>query len=206
MNKPRTILLADPSPVIRKGMEAVLRQLKDFEFSFHEMSPSELLSGKMPDWKPDLAILNPSFTGESDLAALRKEWGDSTQIVALICNLADESQQNKYDAAIHLYDDPEHIAEKIRALLDMTHDAGKEEGEQHVLSAREKDIVICVVKGMTNKEIAEHLFISTHTVITHRRNIAQKLQIRSASGLTIYAIVNKLVELDEIRHLLTPSE
>ncbi|WP_308586608.1 LuxR C-terminal-related transcriptional regulator, partial [uncultured Porphyromonas sp.] len=53
---------------------------------------------------------------------------------------------------------------------------------------------------MTNKEIAEELFLSTHTVITHRRNIAKKLQIHSPSGLTIYAIMNKLVNLDEIAH------
>ena len=66
------------------------------------------------------------------------------------------------------------------------------------LSAREREIIVCVVKGMTNKAIAEALCISTHTVITHRRNIASKLQIHSAAGLTIYAIVNKLVELSEI--------
>ena len=67
------------------------------------------------------------------------------------------------------------------------------------LSAREREIIVCVVKGMSNKEIAEALCISTHTVITHRRNIASKLQIHSAAGLTIYAIVNKLVELSEIK-------
>lgn len=67
------------------------------------------------------------------------------------------------------------------------------------LSAREKEIVVCVVKGLSNKQIAEALCISTHTVITHRRNIAAKLQIHSPAGLTIYAIVNKLVELSEIR-------
>ena len=67
------------------------------------------------------------------------------------------------------------------------------------LSAREREIIVCVVKGMTNKQIADVLCISTHTVITHRRNIAAKLQIHSAAGLTIYAIVNKLVELSEIK-------
>lgn len=72
-------------------------------------------------------------------------------------------------------------------------DAGREP-----LSAREREIIVCVVKGLTNKEIADELCISTHTVITHRRNIAAKLQIHSAAGLTIYAIVNKLVELSEI--------
>lgn len=73
------------------------------------------------------------------------------------------------------------------------------------LSTREKEIIVCVVKGMTNKQIADSLCISAHTVITHRRNIAAKLQIHSAAGLTIYAIVNKLVELSEIKETLPES-
>lgn len=52
---------------------------------------------------------------------------------------------------------------------------------------------------MTNQEIADKLFLSIHTVITHRRNIARKLEIHSATGLTIYAIVNKIVDLSEIK-------
>ena len=67
------------------------------------------------------------------------------------------------------------------------------------LSDREKDVLICVVEGMINKEIAEHLFISINTVITHRRNIAKKLQIHSVAGLTIYAIVNKLVDISNVK-------
>lgn len=70
---------------------------------------------------------------------------------------------------------------------------------EEALSAREKEIIVCIVKGMTNKQIADALCISAHTVITHRRNIVAKLQIHSAAGLTIYAIVNKLVELSEIK-------
>ncbi|KAB3745219.1 helix-turn-helix transcriptional regulator, partial [Phocaeicola vulgatus] len=73
------------------------------------------------------------------------------------------------------------------------------DGEQEALSQREKEIICCVVRGMTNKETAEKLFLSIHTVITHRRNIARKLQIHSPAGLTIYAIVNKLVELSEVK-------
>ena len=56
---------------------------------------------------------------------------------------------------------------------------------------------VALVQGMSNKEIADHLCISTNTVITHRRNIAKKLQIHSPAGLTIYAIVNKLVSIDQ---------
>ena len=67
------------------------------------------------------------------------------------------------------------------------------------LSEREKDVVIGVVQGMTNKEIADHLCISINTVITHRRNIARKLQIHSPAGLTIYAIVNNWVDIASVQ-------
>lgn len=66
------------------------------------------------------------------------------------------------------------------------------------LSDREKEIVVCVAKGMSNKEIADTLCLSVNTVTTHRRNIVRKTQLRSAAAITIYAIVNKLVTLDEV--------
>ncbi len=69
---------------------------------------------------------------------------------------------------------------------------------QEVLSDREKDVIVCVTKGMSNKEIADALFLSVHTVTTHRRNIAQKLQIHTTAGLIIYAIANKLVNIEDI--------
>lgn len=62
------------------------------------------------------------------------------------------------------------------------------------ISEREKDIIACLVQGMSNKEIASQLFISVNTVITHRRNIVRKLQIHSLAGLTIYAIANNLID------------
>jgi DNA-binding CsgD family transcriptional regulator len=67
------------------------------------------------------------------------------------------------------------------------------------LSEREKEVIVSIVQGMSNKEIAEHLFISVNTVITHRRNIARKLQIHSAAGLTIYAIVNNLIDISLVK-------
>ena len=67
------------------------------------------------------------------------------------------------------------------------------------LSDREKDVIISLVQGMSNKEIADHLCISINTVITHRRNIARKLQIHSPAGLTIYAIVNGLVDISSVK-------
>ncbi len=82
-------------------------------------------------------------------------------------------------------------------------DENKNEAAQNerpeILSEREKDILVCITRGMSNKEIAEALYLSVHTVTTHRRNISQKLQIHTSAGLIIYAIANKLVNLEEIK-------
>ena len=104
-----------------------------------------------------------------------------------------------YDDQISEYDSPDELKQKLERLN--AEEVSSEEGEsddQQTLSSREKEIVVCVVKGMTNREIADRLYLSTHTVITHRRNIARKLQVHSASGLTVYAIVNKLIELKDL--------
>ena len=80
-------------------------------------------------------------------------------------------------------------------------DAKKKQKETTIteeLSTREKDVLVAIVKGLSNKEIADELCISTNTVITHRKNLSRKLNIRSAAGLTIYAIVNKLVDLESL--------
>ena len=85
-----------------------------------------------------------------------------------------------------------------RNITDMVFKAGV--GQQSdALSDREKDVIIALVQGMSNKDIADHLFISVNTVITHRRNIARKLQIHSPAGLTIYAIVNGLVDISSVK-------
>lgn len=67
------------------------------------------------------------------------------------------------------------------------------------LSEREKEIVCGIVRGQSNKEVADNLFISVNTVLTHRKNIFRKLDIHSVSGLTIYAIARGLVKLDEVK-------
>ena len=89
------------------------------------------------------------------------------------------------------------VAKNAVAVEDDLQESNEEEG----LSKREKEVVACVAKGMANKEIADQLCISIHTVLTHRKNVAKKLQIHSTAGLTIYAIVNKLVELKDIQDL-----
>ena len=68
----------------------------------------------------------------------------------------------------------------------------------HLLSAREIEVLILLVKGLINKEIADRLNISLTTVISHRKNITEKLGIKSVSGLTIYAVMHGYVEADSI--------
>ena len=85
-----------------------------------------------------------------------------------------------------------------RNISDMVFKAGSGQNLD-ALSDREKDVIISLVQGMSNKEIADHLCISVNTVITHRRNIARKLQIHSPAGLTIYAIVNELVDITSVK-------
>ena len=81
----------------------------------------------------------------------------------------------------------DNVSARISSMLHMVEN-------KESISEREKEIIVCLVQGMTNKEIAAHLFISVNTVITHRRNIVKKLQIHSLAGLTIYAIANNLID------------
>ena len=85
------------------------------------------------------------------------------------------------------------VSAKISKMINQNPD------NSEALSDREKDVIVSLVQGMTNKEIADHLFISINTVITHRRNIARKLQIHSPAGLTIYAIVTNLVDISSVK-------
>ncbi|CDB04337.1 hemerythrin HHE cation binding domain protein [Prevotella sp. CAG:520] len=85
------------------------------------------------------------------------------------------------------------VSAKISSMI------GKNQEGADALSEREKDVIVALVQGMSNKEIAEHLCISVNTVITHRRNIARKLQIHSPAGLTIYAIVNNLIDISAVK-------
>lgn len=67
------------------------------------------------------------------------------------------------------------------------------------LTEREREIISCVARGMSNKEIADKLCLSVHTVATHRRNVSSKLEIHSTSGLTIFAIIHHLIDLSEVK-------
>lgn len=201
MNTLLNIAVAEPSAIIRSGIEAVLKQITGLRIRVIEIASAELLREMLGKYKPDILIVNPSLPGWYTLQLLREETGcTEMKCVALLYAVADQSLLRLYDGQISIYDSPDEIRHKLERLHTSSLEEEEARGEElQTLSAREKEIVICIVKGMTNREIADRLFLSTHTVITHRRNIVRKLQIHSVSGLTVYAIVNKLVELGDIQ-------
>lgn len=100
----------------------------------------------------------------------------------------------------------EHLENKVRlnkakSQNDENNDDADSKSADFTLGDREKDIIRCVAQGKSNKEIADELCISVHTVATHRRNISSKLGIHSAAGLTIFAILNKIVDLEDVNPL-----
>ncbi|WP_333697545.1 helix-turn-helix transcriptional regulator [Bacteroides congonensis] len=195
------IAIAETSVIIRGGLTAALKRLSNVKVQPIELLSVEALNDCVRTQYPDMLIVNPAFGDYFDVGKFREETsGKRIRVIALVTSFVDASLLGKYDESISIFDDLEILSKKIAGLLNMASEE-EETDSQDALSQREREIVICVVKGMTNKEIAEKLFLSIHTVITHRRNISKKLQIHSAAGLTIYAIVNKLVALSDVKDL-----
>ena len=197
------IVVAETSVIIRSGLTAVLKRLPNLNVHPVEVSSPDALQNYLQLHTPDVVIVNPTFGGWFNLKDFKAEHGrqENIKYVEMVCSVIDTNALKEYDAHFAIYDDTDVIAERLEQLLKNEEEATGD-NEQEALSQREKEIITCVVKGMTNKAIADKLFLSIHTVITHRRNIARKLQIHSSAGLTIYAIVNKLVELQDIKETL----
>ena len=197
------IVVAETSAIIRSGLAAVLKRIPNQNIQPIEIANTDSLQHYLQLHTPDIVVVNPTFGGWFDLPAFKAGQNkDSVRYVALLSSVIDPSALKAYDGQIAICDDTDEIADKLNRLLHAASEDDEREGTgTEVLSQREKEIVTCVVKGMTNKAIADKLCLSIHTIITHRRNIARKLQIHSSAGLTIYAIVNKLVELSDIKDL-----
>lgn len=192
--------IAEASVIIRSGMTYALKRLPNLKIIPIELASPDALNDCLRSQAPHILFVNPTFGDFFDVNRFKNDQlGKGIRVVALVSSFIDSSLLSKYDDSISIFDDLDVISEKIKRLQNIEPEVEEENSES--LSQREKEIVICVVKGMTNKEIAEKLYLSIHTVITHRRNISRKLQIHSAAGLTIYAIVNKLVELSDVRGL-----
>ncbi len=187
------ILVAEPSAIIRAGVASVLQGIDTVHAHVYEVSEPDELRQSLAAHKPDVLIVNPLMAAVFSLQQLRRDAPQNMKAVALHSSDA-TPLLSAYDESISLYEQPAQIAAKLQKLVS----AGPEQPRHEPLSAREKQVLSCVVRGMTNKQIADKLCLSAHTVTTHRRNISAKLDIHSAAGLTIYAIVNKIVGIDDL--------
>lgn len=191
------IAIVEPSVIIRNGIVSVLKRL-NLDIDIVEISDMPQLQILLEKHNPDVVIIDPTQIGMISLQHIKENLSGSKKFIALQSNLADASALKGYDEFISLYDSAEQIKTKVETVISKNK---QDDSDKQELSQREKEIVSCIVKGLTNKQIAEVLHLSVHTVMTHRRNISGKLQIHSSAGLAIYAIVNKLVSLDEIKGL-----
>jgi DNA-binding NarL/FixJ family response regulator len=195
MNEIIKIAIADPSVIVRSGIVVTLKRISSMKIHPVEIAAPENLQYSLRMNRPDVLIINPAYLGYFDADKIR-DHSPKTKLIALIYSPLEQSLLKQYDETISINDSVKQIHDK---LMNVLHRQPEENSQHQPLSQREQEIIICVVKGMTNKEIADQLFLSNHTIITHRRNIAKKLQIHSPAGLTIYAIVNNLVQLEDIQ-------
>ncbi len=197
MKQTVNIIAIESSPLISEGLAGILKKCGlpcrlSFAGSFDE---AERLHTKN---NCHLVIVNPAYiSNNSKTFSLTKNRFDPAKWVGLVYAWYDPKILSLFDALITVSDTEDLVAATLNKLL-----AGDDNPEHssslEILTEREIDVLKLLAAGLANKEIADKLNISVNTVITHRKNISQKTGIKSVSGLTIYAVVQKLISIDTI--------
>lgn len=189
------ILLIEPSSIVSYGIKALISESNQFEVSTIISNLNDY--AKYEHRVYDIIMVNPLVVNYDQRSDIRSLLGaePNTVIVSLCYNLYDENVLQHYDGNIGIFDSPKQVYRKLNDALNEIKE------HRHVvsneLSARERSILTAVAKGKTNKEIADEFNLSIYTVVTHRKNISHKLGINSISGLTVYAILNKLIDVSD---------
>lgn len=179
--------------IVVDGMMSVLGDLHGADIDYDEVPFAELRQ-----WVGDkgqcVVIADHAVVGLADLLDFCNGRRHGVKVVVLSALAIPEELRKAADAVLSMYDSRVVLEATMRRFV-----AGQPEEDYPELTSREKEIIVGIVKGLSNKEIADELCVSVNTVMTHRRNIVSKLQIHSAAGLTIYAIVTHLVDLADVR-------
>lgn len=198
MQKRVTFIVAEKSYLVRKGIVSIINRIEHASV-IKELDSLEWIAHEITSLNPDFIVISTNLlsTG-SGYRNFTLPFDPSLKGIAIISSsMPRKGLALKFREIIHVDDERDLILNKLRSVIEPA--LGSEQncngGE---LSEREKTIVSLVAKGFTNKEIADNLFLSLHTVTTHRKNISSKLGIKSISGITVYAILNNLVRLNEI--------
>lgn len=193
--KRRKILLGEESTIIALGFEKLLESSAYFQVVSHVEKFAQI-EEKIATAKPDIIIVNPALTGavKGDGETINRF--EEIKIVALVHNYIGQDILKQYNATIDINDTRQEVENKLNEAL--AKESEEEEKLNYELSERETDVLIAVAKGMQNKEIADNLNISIHTVISHRKNIVAKTGIKSVAGLTVYALINNLINESDV--------
>ena len=187
------IAVVEPFDMIFEGLTNLL--LKDeSHFYIYRVNNLAELSSYCNKEKTDIVIINPvvMINVIHDFNKLKKTY-PGIHWIGLIYSYVEKDIISKFDEIIHIDDSSGIISKKIIHIVEQ---CNCNDVQQEVLSERETDVLVQLLNGLSNKEIAEKLYISIHTVISHRKNIVEKTGIKSLPGLTIYAISKKIIPLD----------
>ena len=195
-------ILAIDSYLVRKGMVSILNRMNGIAI-LKEFGTAEPLISYLKNQSVDFIIISQSiFDNSADLFINYPGLLEKTILLKEGHSGKETPGDSNIQAytSIHLMEEKEKIVWKIRGLLDQN---APKKIEVHTaeLSPRETTIIRLVSMGLTNRQIADKLFLSAHTVMTHRKNISGKLGIKSVSGLTVYAIVNNIITIEEVTSL-----
>ncbi|MEM7104779.1 MAG: response regulator transcription factor [Bacteroidota bacterium] len=194
--KRQTILIIEKSAIIREGLMQVLGTMNDNRIVLEICDNISDLQQSVVRTSPKLLIASPDvFERHKKLIkSIREE--KSLVTIALVYSFYHPKMLNDYDAQFYINDEPEKMRTKIKELLSSIDDS-EVVTQRDALTKREKEILKYLVSGQSSKEIGDTLHISAHTVNAHRKNIMRKLDIKTISGLTIYAVLNNIINLKE---------
>ncbi len=184
------------SPIIYEGLYAVLSQ-SEMDCAITKVEALDDLEEILHARKTDILITNPLLlvNREKEVKRIRKNFPDLS-IVGVHLGIVDNHSMALLDASFTIFDTTEQILSKLQKASNNSE--LKTASNDDNLTEREIDVLTKLVHGYSNKEIADSLNISIHTVVTHRRNITVKTGIRSQSGLTIYAISKKIIQIEDV--------
>ena len=191
------VILCEASEIIATGLGEIIQSIAGFDVVSRLDSP-ENLSEKLIASDANILIINPLLLGFNDhnlIAQWRKD-NPSLLCIALVTVYMEDFALKCYDGVIGINDSKLKLINKLGQLVQSNEKTEKPEDAD--LSKREIDVLIAVAKGLMNKEIADQMNISIHTVISHRKNITRKTGIKSVSGLTVYALLNNLIDENEV--------
>lgn len=180
------LLIVEPSEVIVAGLMTIL----DGQIRFKVLEPEtdvERLEERLTAVRPDILLINPTLL--ADAGILRTEY--PMAVVALVYQYVERELLKQYDAVVDIRDSRAQIIETIAQASPGEPEQSKSNYE---LTKRETAVLVQLAQGKTNKEIADALNVSVHTVISHRKNITHKTGIKSVAGLTVYAMLNNLID------------